>query len=335
MSDININNFILQIIPIVMLYLLFPIILLAIYFGIRQYRKSRQTPADSETAHNAPATTDALSRIRQVSASDHNPADLPDLDLLMSELATSVEPQPIARPLANNDDVTLHTGQTIQADEVLVIKRDKSDGRLLVQIDDTGYRSLRDIPEKRREFTKIMKELGTSILKPDDSPVLDDVPQSAQTQSVAQSPEPAETASPEQTTPPAVPDTTPDTTEEKSSAVPPPAAPAIEGPVPGDLPSYKFDDNPAQIEQRRFRAPKVEFEAPPELNIADAIEAYLQFRIQHTPEYRGRNIHIRPSSDGGVRIQIDNTFYDFVDEVENEQDRAFLQQTISEWQERQ
>jgi hypothetical protein len=107
------------------------------------------------------------------------------------------------------------------------------------------------------------------------------------------------------------------------------------GTLPGDLPSYRFDDNPATIQKGRFGGvKKVEFEAPPPVDIASAIETYLQFKIGQTPDMQGRRIHIRPSISGGVRILVGDSSYDFVDEIPDVEVRSFIQAAIAEWQAR-
>ena len=89
-----------------------------------------------------------------------------------------------------------------------------------------------------------------------------------------------------------------------------------EGHLPGDLPSYKLDDLQVNIESRgAFRKAKVTVEEPPELNIADAIDAYLQHKLRYTPEMDGTKIGIMPSMSGGVRIVVNGQAYEAVDEV--------------------
>ena len=279
------------------------------------------------------STLDTLSVLREASPESSNavPAaeeDLPDLDLLMSELANKPAPEPAPvvaqRPLNGLHDITLNTGTTTTAKEVLTILRDENDGRLLVQIGDKGYRTLKHETAMRQKFSTLMKELSQVIMTDDGSNTRKKAAESAPTsdevhiaepaaQSIPVTPEPPEPAPPVQSAPP---------------------PPARDGAMPGDLPSYKFDDNPAQIKNRRFSNPKVEFDAPPEVNIASAIESYLQHKIMHTPEYRGRGIHIRPALNGGVRIEVDGQSYDFVDEITDSGVRNFVQSAIAEWQER-
>jgi hypothetical protein len=109
-----------------------------------------------------------------------------------------------------------------------------------------------------------------------------------------------------------------------------------DGTIPGALPSYKFDDNPAKVTLRRDgTVKKVDFVPPPTIDIPSAIEAYLQYKIEYTPEYQDYGIHIRSGMGGGVMIQVGDLFYDAVDDVEDSNVRTFLKEAIAEWQERQ
>ena len=101
--------------------------------------------------------------------------------------------------------------------------------------------------------------------------------------------------------------------------------------MPGDLPSFKLDDNPFE---RPKRGKKLDLKPVPELNIAGAIEAYLQYKISHTPDYQSRSIHIYPSPDGGVSIEVDGLFYDSVGDIPDNDTREFIAGAIQEWQER-
>jgi hypothetical protein len=103
-------------------------------------------------------------------------------------------------------------------------------------------------------------------------------------------------------------------------------------PLPGDLPKFKMPDTPPQP-PKRGRKPVAE--PIPEINIAGAIEAFLQHKLAFTPEYSTRSIHVRPASHGGVHIEVDNKLYDSVGDVEDAAVREFLTATIAEWQSRQ
>src|SRR5262249_11356221 len=110
-------------------------------------------------------------------------------------------------------------------------------------------------------------------------------------------------------------------------ASPPPPIPAS-GVLPGDLPSFKLDDNPLA---KPKRGQKLEQKPVPEINIAGAIEAYLQYKLQHSPEYAGHSIHIHPAPGGGVSIEADGKYYEAVSDVADPAVREFIAQAIQEW----
>lgn len=251
--------------------------------------------------------------------------DLPDLGMLMGSSSSSpfreLSPTPVK--------VKLNTGTSANARELITILRDESDGRLMVQIGTATYRTLSASPDAKREFTAIMKELGNVILTPDGN--------------VSKSPPTA--ATPPAPTPSAIPSTEPPKptppAEPSQPAVTPPVDPTPPAtfnptpePLPGDLPSYRLEDNPFKKEGGFFSAPPPD-SGVPELNIAGAIEAYLQYKLERTPAYRDRNIHIRPALGGGVRVEVDDESYEMVDDVADPEVRAFIKSAIEEWQSRQ
>lgn len=303
--------------------------------------------------------------VEEITMSDKNPADfenekpasrskidtgdLPPLDMLLGDVADEPEstPDPIPAPdeppkvvqlrsMSRDEQyVQLNTGKIAPAQEVITILRDKDDGRLIIQVGDTAYRTLADSESVKQTFTQVMKELASVITKPDANPPTRKRYVVGQPEAVAKS------------APPAAPsirdllDETPSTPKKpepkptpKVKSVPPP--PISDGSMPGDLPSFKLEDNPLKVEKKgRFGGQKIESEPLPQLDIAAAIETYLQYKLQHTPEYAGRQIHIHGTPLGAIRIQVDQNYYDFVDEVADTEVRSFLQATIAEWQERQ
>jgi hypothetical protein len=69
--------------------------------------------------------------------------------------------------------------------------------------------------------------------------------------------------------------------------------------------------------------------------IADQIEDLLQARLAKLPSFQGRTIHVRPSVDGGVRIEIDERFYDGIGDVDDPDVRALLGDVVREWESKQ
>jgi hypothetical protein len=74
-------------------------------------------------------------------------------------------------------------------------------------------------------------------------------------------------------------------------------------------------------------------EEPPAgmISVADEIEELLQYRLALNPDLARRSIHVRPSFGGGVRIVVDDTSYESVEEVPEPDVREFIQATIREW----
>lgn len=114
----------------------------------------------------------------------------------------------------------------------------------------------------------------------------------------------------------------------------PASFPPVSGsePVPGDLPKFKMPEGPP-VKPKRGQRPVAE--PIPEINIAGAIEAFLQHKLMSMPEYQTRNIHVRPAPNGGVKIEVGDKFYDSVSDVEDADVRQLLTATIEEWQARQ
>lgn len=307
----------------------------AYFKPLRNRRQLNATPAN--TQYTAPAPTYDVSAFTEPGGAFADEADMPDLDSLVD--TRTLGPAPPTKPQVSTSvtqnvatggtngygnpmrqqghtRVQLNNGTVIDAEEIITVLRDPRDGRLVVQIDNTAYRTLKDTPDVKKSFLKVMRELSDVVNEPDDHPP---VPEDDYEE--APSPEPS--------------------ADEQPVYVPQPKIdlpPSNDGLMPGDLPSYKLDDSVpiAKPSGGLFRsAPKGTPEPLPELNIAASIESYLQHKLQFVPEYTGRQIHVHSAPGGGVRIQVDSTFYEAVGDVQEPDVRAFLQTTIEEWQERQ
>ena len=204
-------------------------------------------------------------------------------------------------------DVKISSGGDTSAREMISILRDEADGHLIIQIGNTGYRTLVDNAKAKSGFSKIMKELSEAVTTPDDNPPVKAKPQ-------VQMPPPAQ-------------DTRKSHDDDDDDVV-----------LPGDIRVPKMDDLPDAYGTGRFGQVKVKKVSPvdkvEDINIADAIDAYLQYKIGQTPEMQGRGIRIWSAFGGGVRIEVNGKQYEFVDEVEEPDAREFIQQAISEWQDR-
>lgn len=309
------------VVPFLVAIACLPMILLGIYMVyVFFYRIPRQLQQRGEATGTPAPEANPLEALQR--AKNYDTGDLPDLDLLLEAAAPARNPSGGVRVIPDvAQQVRLANGVIVQAKELMSILRDERDGRLLVQFSDTGYRSLADVADAKREFSRVMKELASVIMQEDDNPPLADAPKPSAPPAPA-IPSVREVLE----TPPAPPPPTPKMTL--------PPAPRGEA-VPGDLPSYRFDDNPANIQMGRMGIKKVDFTPPPATDIASAIEQFLQFKLAQTGMFAGREIHILPNPSGGVKIRVDEVFYDFVDEIKDAEVRAFVQAAIAEWQDRQ
>jgi hypothetical protein len=312
------------------------------------------TEVKSMTENNLPPEQEKpVTRSKRIDTSE-----LPPLDMLIGKLEDDPidESAPVSIPdgppqivelrkaSSETEYVQLNTGQIAPTEEVITILRDQDDGKLVIQVGNTAYRTFADNSDVKQLFTQVMKELASTITKPDSTPPARNryvVGDPIAAQSKPKQEQPAESSVPsirdllvsddEPTQVKPAPQPRP---KSKPTAPPPPPQPG--GVMPGDLPSYKLDDNPIKPEKKgRFRGQKIEAEPIPEFDLATAIETYLQYKLQHTPDYAGRNIHIHGTPTGAIRVQVDADYYDFVDEVADIEVREFLQSTIAEWQDRQ
>jgi hypothetical protein len=295
------------------------------YFALIRPSRAKRRKAVEQAAEVAPAFVPYAAPA--IPAASALAADLPDLDLLTSAdstpapvratqtapaLKTSTVPAAGTRRLSSVD-VKLADGSMIHAQEAMIVLRDPRDGKLIVQMSDTGYKTLDTASGLRANFVGLMQELEDLASGVNAAPA------------PAVEPLAVEAAAPVQAAPaPAVP----------PSVSAPPPSPTGTSVMPGDLP--KYSEMKDEIKSRgAFRAAKSEMPPIPELNIPAAIEAYLQYKKQFSPEYAQRSIHVLPAPGGGVRIEVDGTYFESVGDVADPEVRAFLQATIQEWQKRQ
>jgi len=185
--------------------------------------------------------------------------------------------------------------------EVMRIFRDLADGSLLVEINGQRYRRLADITDAQigRRFIGNAQALARFALLGDLN----------------------------------IPDNWAEIPPESMSQVTPSTPPA--------LPPVQRSTSPPPTDSARrgglFSSGRSNSEAEPtpELSMVEQIEELLQFRLAATPELAQRSIHLRPAHDGGVRIEIDGSFFEGVGEVPDNQIREFIQSTIREWEARQ
>lgn len=247
---------------------------------------------------DAQAKKTFTSIMKELSGIVLNPDDNPPDDSGETGIAlNTMSPKPL--------DVRISSGGDTSARELISILRDEADGRLIIQIGNTGYRTLADNTKAKTGFSKIMKELSEAVTTPDDNP-----PVKAKSRP---SPPPVQA--------------TRKSRDDEDDVV-----------LPGDIRVPKMDDLPDAFGVGRFGQMKIKKVKPGEkvedINIAEAIDAYLQYKITQTPAMQNRGIRIWSAFGGGVRIEVGGKGYEFVDEVEDPDARKFIQQAINEWQDR-
>jgi hypothetical protein len=255
----------------------------------------------------------------------------PDLDLLTSSLLDEAErmvmpdtppavsamlPTPSATPLMMpaqealpdmpntmpNTTPAMSASDDLPSDaiEVMRIWRDVSDGSLIIQMGNQRYRSAADIqaPDLLRRFTALVRELSAMI-----------------------SGQPSSTGgmrplTPLPPTPGALPPLPPRPANSYTTTPEPMKAPGMLNRLMGRPPAPSaLPDSPT--------------------GIADSVEEYLQTRLVSSPEFARRSIHIRPSLDHGIKIEVDGRYFDGINEVSDDAVRDYLLAMMREWEARQ
>lgn len=246
-----------------------------------------------------------------VAAAPADEADMPDLAALVSPTPAPAEYAPSRSLRKGTFTVTPADGAATEAVEVLTILRDVVDGRLLVQIGDKTLLN----PAQDSVFNERLQKVLRELVVPGTNPPAPPIQVTVAPPPVVQSAEDEALPLPESLLPP----------------IPPsrPVSSANRAPAPGVLPSFKLDDVPLEKPQRGKKyTPK----PVPELNIAGAIETFIQFKLANLGLFPGRSIHVLPASDGGVRIEVDGQSFDAVGDVSDIAVREFLAASVQEWQ---
>lgn len=305
--------------------------LFAVGYMIWSRRRRRR---QNENEASDPVVVQTVGPItKEVEERDMNDDDLPDLDALAhpgvgsmpesmplsmppvsepvktvkytSEPIPSIDPDATVVPAPPRPtaayQVTLSDGTTADAVEVLTVLRDVADGSLIIQIGNRAFRhpAIDADADFRRRLNTALRDLGTSV------------PSSSAASSSAAS---SSAASP---------------SASSTSSAP---APGTAAASPGDLPKFRLEDLPPATARRGRKPATVEI---PEINVGGSIEAFLQHKRVTNGDFPGRHIHVRGGLGGAIVIEVDGNFYDAISDVEDDDVRTYLQETIAEWQSRQ
>jgi hypothetical protein len=283
------------------------IALVAVLAVLVNARGKRARAASAAGAAAPPAASMSAPVTSAASFDLPDQGELPDLDDLLKVEAP-------ARSANGTTTVQTSAGETVEVTEVLTVLRDVKEGGLLIRIGSQLHRNppaLADAEFKRR-FNGTVRDLYQSI-----SDTSLNKKATGEAPATVAAPEPEPVSAPAPAAPP--------------TASTPAAAPAPAAAMPGDLPRFNLPDTMEKPKRGR----KVPKEPIPEINIAEAIEEFLQYKLSSTPQFAGRSIHVRSAVGGGLRIDVDDLSYETVGEVADTEVRAFLQSAIDEWQSRQ
>jgi hypothetical protein len=190
--------------------------------------------------------------------------------------------------------------------EVMRIYRDMNDGRLIVQMGDQRYRSVADIknPDLVRRFTTIVRDLWAMV----------------NGNGGAQPAAPTGGTYPVANTPPV------DAGAQGGGMLSRMGLMTAEPekPKPGMLKQF------ARVASGQPSTPN----EPAPSGIAGAVEEFLQFKLSTTPQFSTRSIHIRPTPDHGIRIDVDGHYYDAIGDIVEADVRDFMINLMREWEAR-
>lgn len=188
--------------------------------------------------------------------------------------------------------------------ELLRVWRDLSDGALILEVGGRRFRTLAELggTELERRFLTVVRDLSAMV---------------------------ETTGRPAAAPQPAAPKTPP------SPADDPGEPGAHKRPPTEEIDMASLSMGPGSMFRQMTRvamgqAPEPT-ESQPILSLAEQIETRLQDRLDALPEFEGRKIHVRPALDGGVRIEVDGTFYDGVSEIEDDDVRDLIADVVREW----
>lgn len=301
----DMGDFFAQLPPIFPILLIASVLLIGAGFAILIFsgrskdkpRKNKDVPLPDVPAMKTVAPPAAPAATRTAADS----WALPDID----QLTPAAAPQ---RP-SGTFRLTLTSGESVEAAEVMVLLRNMTDGSLIAQIGDKSYTCPPNDADADflRRYTIAVRDLPAASA---DAP---------------RSPRPVPT-----TPPPAAVPSAPSPAAKSAAIAPAAAGSSTE--IPGDLPKFT---SPESTEAPRLGRRPTATAPIPEINVAASIESYLQFRLSTDERFAGRNIHLLPAGADGVRIEVDGQTFQHIDEVTDPSAQAFLRETVADWQSRQ
>lgn len=287
-----------------------------------------------------------LVRSQKTGSSPTPQAALPE-NLIMPPPATgkrvakATEEEEAESPLREHFNALSEVGRRASATpvEALRLLRDRTTGALIVEVEAQRYRALKEIPDGRigRQVLQAAADLVrfTEVLQPraqEKPPQPPSIPAA----------DAAPSASPPHPSPLAL-EVAP-ALEKEPSLPRTPAPPSVEREFlrslveqgqPEEDESQKLSLSPIEFFRRGFaarRAARLQSDAPSSRSFVEEIEEILQRFIRTYPSFIGKRVHVGTGPGGGIRIQVENEFYDTPDDIPDPEIRGIIKAAIQEWE---
>jgi hypothetical protein len=225
--------------------------------------------------------------------------------------------------------------QASAASEVLRLLRDRATGALIVEVEGEKYRALREIKDERvgRQVLQAAANLVrfTGVIQAHDRERTSQPSSLSATDPTATDfpPAPSTVALED---PPPVPRT--------------PAPPSVEREFlqslvqqrrPREEEIKKLSLSPIEFFRRSFtarRRARLQGDMPAPRSFVEEIEEILQRFLRTYPSFIGKEVevHVGAAQGGGIRIQVENEFYDTPDDIPDPEVRGILKAAIQEWE---
>lgn len=211
--------------------------------------------------------------------------------------------------------------------EVLRLLRDRVTGALIVEVEEEKYRRLSEIKDGR---------VGRQVLQAAADMVRFTEVLQTRGQMTTRQPPPLAPLTLALKVAPSL---------EKESPVPrTPAPPSVEKEFLRSLSqqgqteeeeSPKLSLSPIEFFQRGFaarRAARLQSATPAPRSFVKEIEEILQRFIRTYPSFIGQEVHVGTGPGGGIRIRVENEFYDTPDDIPDPEIRGIIKAAIQEWE---
>jgi hypothetical protein len=222
--------------------------------------------------------------------------------------------------------------------EVMSLLRDRVTGELIVEVEGKKYRALREIKDGRvgRQVLQTAADLVrfTEVTQPQKRTQTQQTSYTSNVEPVPTNSFPA----------PSTHLPTVATGMEPGTPVPrTPAPPSVEQEfleslsrqTPEKKEPAKISPSPLEFFRRGFaarRTARLQDDLPSPHSFVKEIEDILQRFIRTYPSFVGQEVHVGTSPEGGIRIQVENDFYDTPDDIPNPEIRGLIKAAIQEWE---